>query len=236
MRTFVTTDTHGQCEQLKQVLQESGFRYQIDRLIHCGDIVDRGPDSFGVVEELLKIKKLVPVQGNHDWCHNEWIKTGQHQLLSYFKETRASYVKGIGEDSIYLNRRVPQSHKDLFNNQYMYYIDEQNRCFVHAGYDRHEFLTGQDEDFFLWDTSFWRGSLTCKGDNKYNDMNNFKRVFIGHQPTINWQEKDDEGKRRHIMTPMYSQNIVNVDTGSVFGGKLSLIDITDDENHILYQA
>ena len=55
-RIFVTTDTHGELDKLNDCLSQANFNNDEDQLIHIGDVVDRGPDSYGVVELLLSIK------------------------------------------------------------------------------------------------------------------------------------------------------------------------------------
>lgn len=229
-RIFCTTDSHGCLNELLDCFKQSNFDYEKDKLIHCGDLVDRGPDSFLLVEELMKIKNLITIRGNHDQIHEEWIRTGVHHMAKYFIETRISYEKALNYSGLYLSSKVPDSHVKFFKNQLPYYIDEQNRCFVHAGYDRHNPIEQSDEDTLYWSYDLFRGSLTCKGKDIYQDVNNFKRVFLGHQTTLNWKVNGKPGTK-----PIYSHNIVNCDTGMCYGGRLSLLDITDDENHILYQ-
>ena len=230
-RIFVTSDTHGCNVPLKRALAEAGFNYTTDTLIHIGDVTDRGPDSYGVVETLLAIPNLVAIRGNHcDWMR-DWFNKGIHPNPVYFGKTRDSYRanKAFGMDCDI--RRVDR-HREFFENQVDYYIDDQNRCFVHGGYDRHTPIAANPLYMLWWDCDLFKQCLTCSDNRKFKDVNNFKRVFIGHQPTTLWKKKG-----KVIDKPIYKHNIVNVDTGIVFGdGKLSLLDITDDDAHILYQT
>lgn len=57
-----------------------------------------------------------------------------------------SYHKGTGPT---LN--IPETHKEFFRNQINYYIDKDNRLFVHAGINTFEFLQEQYEEDFYWD-------------------------------------------------------------------------------------
>jgi len=66
METFVMGDIHGSFIALKQCLQRSKFNYHRDKLIVLGDIIDRHDEAFECVEELLKIRNLVVIRGNHD--------------------------------------------------------------------------------------------------------------------------------------------------------------------------
>ncbi len=233
MRTFFITDTHGLNTRFKELLKMANFDYEKDRLIHCGDVVDKGSESFWHVEELMKIINLIPVRGNHDWCFWEWLKTGNHPLHAYFPKTEQSYIDGL----VYVVGRlrpeqVPKRHIDFFANQVDYFIDEQNRMFCHAGYDRDYKIEEQDPQDFHWNHSLLAGTMERTEDQEpLPDINSFKRIFVGHRVTMNW--KDENGN--YIVKPIYKDNVVAGDTGGFLGGKLSLIDITDDENHILYQ-
>ncbi len=226
-RTFVTTDTHGELEKLKSCLEQANFDNDVDELIHLGDCVDRGPDSYGVVELLLSIKNLISIRGNHDDWMMEFINTKLHPAQSYFMETLASYRRNQKEKGT--EELIPQSHIDFLRNQINYYVDGRNRLFLHAGYDPNEHIEEQDEVEFYWDRNLIKKVSKMTPDERYPDVNSFKQVFIGHTPTLNfrWHEHKDK--------PMYLARVVDCDTGGCFGGKISLIDITTDE-HILYQS
>lgn len=233
-RTFVTTDTHGEKEKLLSCLNQAKFDFEHDELIHLGDVCDRGPDSYGVVELLLSIKNLISIRGNHDDWMRYFIESSSHPAPSYFLETRASYIKNIFGNVSYptfLPEFIPQRHKDFYNNQVNYYIDAQNRLFIHAGFNPAERLSEQDEIEFYWDRDLMKKAMSAKNSGvRLNDVNNFKQIFIGHTPTLSWKKRGEK-----INTPIYAAQVVICDTGACFGGKVSLIDITRDD-HILYQA
>lgn len=260
-RTFTTTDTHGCFKELRECLDLSGFRYDEDRLIHIGDITDRGPDSFLVVEELLKIKNLIAIRGNHDEWMLDFIKTSRHPSLNHngVYKTILSYAQAqdMSYEDLYVNqkmsgistnfepRHMPKTHRDFFKNQINYYIDRENRLFVHAGYDPMELIETQHTNTLIWERDLVQGlarQLEVAGEVKnYPDVNNFKRIFVGHTPTIIFKKHHDKLSPLWLpggvpySEPMYMGQLVDCDTGCCFGGKLSLIDITDDDNHILYQ-
>src|SRR5688572_22553093 len=83
MRRFVLGDIHGEYDYLIDVLKKSNFDYENDLLIQIGDIVDRGPEPFKCVDELLKIKNSVFLAGNHDAHFMHWVETGEHPLEAY---------------------------------------------------------------------------------------------------------------------------------------------------------
>ena len=50
MKTIVVTDIHGCLEELESVWAQAGFDPETDKLICLGDLMDRGPYSFGVFD------------------------------------------------------------------------------------------------------------------------------------------------------------------------------------------
>lgn len=240
-RIFCTSDTHGCAKALYEVLCLANFDFENDRLIHLGDCVDRGPNSFGVIEILLNIKDLIAVRGNHDDCLLDFINTGTHGLgwTHGGEATRTSYAKqnmqlledlDIDRQDYLTSMFIPKTHIEFFRNQLRYYVDDENRLFVHAGFNKDRLITDQIDEILYWDRHFFMQARSAGKKGKLKDVNDFKRIFIGHTPTISVD--------RNIVTPMYMAQVVAIDTGAPFGtsGRLSLLDITDDNNHILYQV
>jgi serine/threonine protein phosphatase 1 len=216
MKRFALGDVHGELEKLKEVLKLSNFNYEEDELISLGDLVDRGPDSYGVVEELLKVKNLIAIRGNHD---NEWlkfIKTGHNALINQGgRQTITSYENAEKDFSV---------HLDFFKyKQINYHIDEDNNCFVHGGFNRHENIRTQAEHVLYWDRDLFLSALSYSAmkDNRYKFkmLDNFNKVYVAHTPTTYWNSS----------IPMKAANIINLDTGSGKGGLLTLYNLDTDE-------
>lgn len=64
-RTFVTGDIHGSFVLLRRALRELNFDPTRDRLICCGDLVNRGSHSAQVLD-FLKQPGIHSVRGNHE--------------------------------------------------------------------------------------------------------------------------------------------------------------------------
>ena len=121
-----------------------------------------------------------------------------------------------GYNSNLTNYDIPKSHIEFFNNQLLWYIDEQNRFFVHGGFNREKSIHNQPDSDFYWNRDLWRKAMSCTGDQKLNTIDGFKEIFIGHTATTSWK-KD---------TPMRASIVYNLDTGAGFGaGKLTIMDI-----------
>jgi serine/threonine protein phosphatase 1 len=66
-RDFVVGDIHGCYSELQAILQSIKFNVSRDRLICCGDLTDRGPDS-SLVANYVKQSWFYSIMGNHDEC------------------------------------------------------------------------------------------------------------------------------------------------------------------------
>lgn len=240
MRKFVIGDIHGNYKGLIQCLERSGFDYENDHLITLGDIVDRGPETYECIEELLKIKNRIDIKGNHDDVWEKWMHTGQHllhfhhgaiaTLQSYIDhiEDDLGYERGIGYSmgglTTNLTRRdIPQSHIDFFKNQIYYHIDNEGRCFVHGGFNRHEAIEHQDPEDLLWDRSLIQSSLSYKPYNgdKFKILDDFKEIYVGHSPTIAYCGTTE---------PYFSAQIIMMDTGGAYPkGKITIMNIETKE-------
>jgi serine/threonine protein phosphatase 1 len=236
MREFVMGDIHGSFKALKQCLTRSKFDYRNDRLIQLGDVTDRHGDVYECVEELLKIKNLIALRGNHDDWMDEFIQTGYHPAnwLQGGLETVKSYlsqanVKSISAFNHYELKAlikpedIPKRHRDFFTNMQLYYIDEHGRCFVHGGFNRFLSFTSQSPSIYYWDRELWLSAMEWQvneklhpGQETFEMKTRFKEIFIGHTPTTEW----------NTTVPMNGANVYNLDTGAGQVGKLTIKEVT----------
>ena len=109
MAVWAVGDVQGCLEPLDALLSRIGFEAGRDRLWFCGDLVNRGPDSMGVLDRVRGLgDAAVTVLGNHDL---HWL--AQH----------------AGEGG----RRV-RAHADWLRHRPMAYHEEELGCLlVHAG-------------------------------------------------------------------------------------------------------
>ena len=221
-KTFIMGDIHGEYKKLISCLKQVNFNYDTDRLIQLGDVCDRGPASYLVVEELLKIHNLIAIKGNHDDTFYQSIITGNNNLLfnQGGKETLESYIKHCNPDKSYAYNEIrdkyetdfdlddyPQSHIQFFKKQLHYYIDKNNNCFVHGGFNRHEYIETQPVYNLIWDRDLWLAARSygqmINNTHKFKMKDNFNEVFIGHTPTTYYNST----------IPLKAANIWNLDTG-----------------------
>ncbi|OCL05209.1 Metallo-dependent phosphatase [Glonium stellatum] len=87
-RLVVVGDVHGCKEELQKLLEKVSFRSSTDHLILTGDMINKGPDSPGVVD-LVRELSASCVRGNHE-----------DRMLLALNDMRAHHapLQGPGED------------------------------------------------------------------------------------------------------------------------------------------
>ncbi|MDR3008656.1 MAG: metallophosphoesterase [Sphingobacterium sp.] len=232
-KVFVMGDIHGAYQALIKCLVRSNFNYETDTLIQLGDVVDGNQDVFECVEELLKIKKLIAIKGNHDvWFQQfldsdfqpqSWNHGGIATLESYLRhcQPNGKIIKtGKGYKTSLNATDIPKNHKSFFERQRLYYLDNHNRCFVHAGFDPSIPFHGQDETNYYLDRNLWLKAFSLQKQrcNK-TSLTTFSEIYIGHTATTRW----------NITLPIKALEIINLDTGAGHNGKLTIMDLNSNE-------
>ena len=246
-RTLVIGDIHGGLKSLKQALDRSGYSPDKDKLIFLGDYVDGWSETAELIEYLISIQKIskfapVFIKGNHDaWCADWliWGKCPDIWRLQGGQATIDSYIR-----TGYL---ASDEHRKFFENLSLYYIDEENRGFVHGGFISKNGLGHEHyESDYYWDRDLW--NLALLQHNNYHNgskealakarrFEKHKEVFIGHTTTGNWLVKPhlpeyqytEQAKQGRITTPMHRCNVWNLDTGGGYEGKLTVMDVETKE-------
>lgn len=223
MKKFVIGDIHGSNKALLQVLEKSGFDKESDLLISLGDVADGWNEVPECVDTLLSIKNLVAIRGNHDvWCY-DWFEYGRTPLIwtqQGGQATLDSYVR--------TGKMTEDPHKAFWKNQIDYHIDDENRLFIHGGWD---YMEGFPRGAMLpvnagsiakechWDRSLLEGARSAFGDKnrkgKFKALEQFKEIYIGHT-AMNGE-------------PKQFSNLWNMDTGAGWNGQLTIMDIDSKE-------
>lgn len=222
-RTFAIGDIHGGLKALVQLLQRIELTPQ-DTLIFLGDYVDGWSDSANVVSYLMELANqntCVFIRGNHDDLTHHWLKTGEFndQWLNHGGQTSMDAYRNFSSEQI-------KTHIGFYERMQNFYIDGQNRLFVHAGFTN---LRGPQDEYhvstFFWDRTLWETALSLDKSlpttHKFYParLQLFEEIFIGHTPVT----RIDESK------PVKMANVWNIDTGAAFKGTLSAIDINSNK-------
>ncbi|WP_292008273.1 metallophosphoesterase [Chryseobacterium sp.] len=222
-RRLVLGDIHGGFKALKQIFERAEVTVD-DQLIFLGDYVDGWSESSDIIEFLIDLsgkQDCIFIKGNHDaWCE-DWLlsETGPNVWLANGgRSTVESYADYSSGDR--------KRHLEFFQRMKNYYVDEENRLFIHAGYSS---MHGPEKEVYSsnyrWDRTLWETAVAM---DKKLDKNSelypkrlllYREIFIGHTPTL----------YLGIKTPLNKANIWNMDTGAAFRGTLSIMDIETKE-------
>lgn len=223
MRKLVVGDIHGGLRGLKQVLERVQPSIS-DTFIFLGDYVDGWSESAETVAFLVSFSEkytCIFLRGNHDELLYNYLKG---------KESTPMWLNHGGKSSITSYAKLPEieikQHVAFFESLENFYIDSQNRCYLHAGFTDQK---GPQFEYFpnmvYWDRTLWEMACSLnpslsKDDETYpKRLKLFNEIYIGHTPVFRI------GKE----VPANFANVWNVDTGAAFKGKLSIIDADTKE-------
>ncbi len=145
---LVIGDIHGCLKSLETML-EVVAPSQDDLVVTLGDYVDRGPDSKGVIDQLLKLKEthdFVHLMGNHEIQMIRALETreDQERFLSGLcggQDTLDSYGGGFEE--------VPEEHWEFMRSAELY-NELEDHILVHAGVEAHLPVGEQDQETYYY--------------------------------------------------------------------------------------
>lgn len=168
-RTFAIGDIHGYTDALNGLL-DAIRPTEGDTLVLLGDYIDRGPDSRGVVERLVRLESechVIPILGNHDQMALDIAEGDTSLFLDWLRfggeMTLDSYDCASPAD-------FPASHLDFLRRCVPWHESEQN-IFVHASYIRELPMEQQPAEVLRWDSLRYRlPGLHCSG----------KKAVVGH--------------------------------------------------------
>lgn len=110
MKLLILSDLHGNLSALKTVLIEVRSKYQIDKVILLGDIIDYGPHPNEVIEEIknLPYEIVCNIYGNHEYAIMNQVYDG---FSSFRGKKSAEYTRSIlSNDSFnYLSQEMSVS-------------------------------------------------------------------------------------------------------------------------------
>lgn len=220
MKIDIIGDLHGCYEELIALMQKLGYQKQNDGWTHpdnrklgfLGDLTDRGPNSIAVIEtvfNLVKNKKAYYVPGNH--CNKLYrYFLGRNVKLIHGLETTVAELNALDEKTY---ARIRKQFMELYENAPLYDIlDNRRLVLAHAGI-RKDYIGRYDKKvktFVLY------GDITGE---KNPDGTPVRRdwakkydgeawIVYGHTP---------------VKEPRFVHRTVNIDTGCVFGGKLTAL-------------
>lgn len=211
-RFFVVGDIHA-CPRELEVLLSSLALTPEDQLVFLGDYVDRGPDARAVVDLLVAMKtdgvcQMTFLKGNHEDMFLDFLgyegRYGEAFLVNGGHATAKSY--GIPQDVVGKEAAslLPPAHLDFYLSLETVLVENDILC-VHAGLDPRRPLSEQSEEDLLW----------IRQEFIFHPHNFSYTVVFGHTP------------HREVLFDLPFK--VGIDTGLVYGGKLSCLEVMEKQ-------
>ena len=147
-RTIALGDIHGCASALELLLSTLDLTAN-DTLVMLGDAIDRGPDSRGVLDQLLAIGEvchLVPILGNHEQMLLDAVE-GKMPLQDWLVHGGAETLDSYGEGAALAE--VPEKHLD-FVYAWGDYHQTDDHFFAHGNYLPKKKLTKQPWAELRW--------------------------------------------------------------------------------------
>jgi serine/threonine protein phosphatase 1 len=207
-KIFIVGDIHGCLDMLKRLIDKIEWNPANDRLIFIGDYIDRGENSKGVVDFLLKLKKdsslIQCLIGNHEQMFLDYLSgvDSQSSLLNGGLSTLKSYeeVRRSQDDAL-----IPSSHLDFYSSL-LSMIELEQYYIVHAGFRPNISIEDQDLNDMIW----------IREEFIYSNYDFGKVVIFGHTP---------------LNSPLIMKNKIGIDTGAVFGNYLTCLELPEEKFH-----
>jgi len=238
MSIAILGDLHGCLTELKELLTILEAR-GCSKYILIGDLLDRGPDSAGVVKHLRELSythKVVLVKGNHELKHERYLK---HIREKTVYERKMKDIKGLHQ----ITRELSEDDVTWLDKAVLYYqlnFEEHDILLTHAGVppcikqlpdlSTFENLSSKDKKFY---TQMLRvryvnkkGTMITLGQEGADDSywaevydGRFGHIYFGHE--VHLQD-----------APKEYDHATGIDLGCVFGNKLCAALIQPDGSDV----
>ena len=176
------------------------------------------------MDYLIQLKSkchCIFIRGNHDELVLHWLQNN-HDNPKWYNHGGESTVLAYAT----VSEETKNNHIQFLLSLENYYLDTENRLFIHAGFTNINGITSEHfPRMFYWERTLWETALaldkTLEKDSPYYPKRFllYKEIFIGHTPV----------SRIGKTIPVQMANIWNVDTGAAFKGPLTIMDVDTKE-------
>ncbi len=131
-RRIVVGDVHGCAKTFHKLIRNKIRPDEEDELILLGDYINKGPDSKGVLDFLMELKrtvgKLVTLRGNHEQNLLDGLKY-RWEEIAFRNKGGTETIRSFGVHDIH---EIPEKYISLIAAM-PYYYETEEFLFVHAG-------------------------------------------------------------------------------------------------------
>ncbi len=211
-RILAISDIHGELELFNELLEKVNYNPSRDQLILLGDYIDRGPDSKGVLDRVVKLKDegAIVLRGNHDemmvnvvegrpGALERWERNGALATLQGYDSTIKSMTNPLTKEfTAHVN----------FIRSLDYYYETEDYIFVHAGVEPGVPIEAVPTNKLVWIREAF-----------YNVYNGEKTIVFGHTPTSYLLGRGNNNV-------YFGENkIIGIDGAATYGGQLNCLEL-----------
>jgi len=149
-----------------------------------------------------------------------WTSQGGQATVDSYSVFKAPDGGGVADAGI-----IKDHIERYFNKCFPYYIDEENNIYVHGGFDWHKPIEDQDLHTLMWDRHMVDTAHSWLHRDEKFKFGDYKTVFVGHTTTQYSLIKELRGS----VEPLIYSNLINLDTGGGWSGKLTIMDVDSKE-------
>ncbi len=221
---YVMSDLHGQYHKYWEMLEKIKFCEE-DELYIIGDVIDRGPNSIQILQDMMSRANVFPILGNHELMALNVLKklmveitdeNADNYLNEEIMQAYIDWTLNGGNATLKQFMTLPQEEKlDILNylEEFTPYevIDMIDKTYllVHAGF-KHFSKERKISDYSLYELTFERPDY----ERQYFDDDNVY-IVCGHTPTPLISGKAEI---------YHSHNNICIDCGATFNsGKLACL-------------
>lgn len=167
-RTIAIGDIHG-CDLALETLLPALAISSADTIVVLGDVVDRGPGSRQVIEQLLRLKeecRLVLILGNHEEMLLDSLDRGV-SMEAWLRYGGAATLFSYDGDA----RKIPKAHLDFLRSAVDFW-ETADEIFIHANLEPRVPLERQTAQWLRWTHLSGKEPAHPSG----------KRIVCGHTP------------------------------------------------------
>ena len=172
-QVWVVGDIHGHLGTLRALMHRLKLGKE-DRVVLLGDMIDRGPDSAGVIEYIREHPQIIAIKGNHEQMAIQSLQASNIELNEIWMakggaSTWGSYIVAAKGDLHRAKLTFAEDCAWLADLPSHIVLDDWR--LVHAGYHPRVDLDNQDEKTLLWirRAFFKHDAPLMKSDASYSD-------------------------------------------------------------------
>lgn len=235
MRHIVIGDIHG-CIQELDLLLEKLSTDSTDKIYFIGDLIDRGPDSAGVVKRVRQLSEKMNVTlilGNHEEKFLRYLKNVENN------PSALAQMKNVQQYAILAHQLTDADIRFLEGSYYTKIIDVGSGILLlHAGIPATSKVDLATEHSYISQTGKPpKGLELLTKTRRLDEQGNFLALNMEKDDSPFWAEVYDGrwgfvifGHQPFIQDhPKKFEHALGIDTGCVFGGWLTALVYSEDQ-------